>query len=156
MVLPERGTYALLVRVREGAEVTIGSLGDVPVEPGVWVYVGSGMGSGPTGLKGRLKRHLETADAGRDVKHWHIDHLLDALKPEILGAWVLEGSKECLLARAVGEVAEGKIPGFGCTDCDCETHLFKADLPDTVKAVSEVGGGIYLPRPNLLRWVSSR
>ncbi len=154
MVLPERGTYALLIDVEERAEVTVGSLGRVLIEPGVWVYVGSGMGSGPTGLKGRLKRHIETAEKGREVKHWHIDHLLDTLRPKILGAWILRGFKECTLASVVSEVAHDAIPGFGCTDCDCETHMFRADLPDTAKAVSEVGGGVYLPKPNLVRWVS--
>jgi sugar fermentation stimulation protein A len=31
---------------------------------------------------------------------------------------------ECDIAKALSEIAEWSIPGFGCTDCSCETHLF--------------------------------
>lgn len=31
---------------------------------------------------------------------------------------------ECALADAVRGVAEWNVPNFGCSDCDCNSHLF--------------------------------
>ena len=31
---------------------------------------------------------------------------------------------ECPLAEAVKGVADWQVPGFGCSDCHCESHLF--------------------------------
>ena len=31
---------------------------------------------------------------------------------------------ECTLADAVRAIAEWNVPNFGCSDCDCNSHLF--------------------------------
>lgn len=31
---------------------------------------------------------------------------------------------ECALADAVRAIAEWNVPNFGCSDCDCNSHLF--------------------------------
>ena len=33
-------------------------------------------------------------------------------------------SVECALADAVRAIAEWDVPKFGCSDCDCMSHLF--------------------------------
>ncbi len=154
-MLPSTGTYALIFHLDERHRVRIGSLGTLEFEPGDWTYVGSGQGRGSTDLRGRLRRHLSTAERGAENPHWHIDHLLDATRPRIKGAWLLPYDAECELARSLSRRAPG-VPGFGCSDCDCESHLFHAGLRETSAAVAELKGGIFVPEPALRRWVSQR
>ncbi|WP_456481616.1 GIY-YIG nuclease family protein [Methanopyrus sp.] len=154
-MLPDRGSYALVFRVNRRTEVSVGSLGNVTVEAGSWAYVGSGTGRGPSGLRGRLGRHLKSAREGTEKPHWHIDYLLSQARPEVEGAWIIEGDRECELAAILAEMVPG-IQGFGCSDCHCETHLFRAGIAETAEAVRRVGGGIFLPAPTLERWVSRR
>ncbi|WP_088335751.1 DUF123 domain-containing protein [Methanopyrus sp. KOL6] len=151
-MLPDHGSYALVFRVNRHVEVNVGSLGDVIVEAGSWTYVGSGMGRGPSGLRGRLGRHLKSAREGAEQPHWHIDYLLSQARPEIEGAWIMEGDRECELAAALSDMVSG-IRGFGCSDCHCETHLFRAGIAETAEAVRRIGGGTFLPTPTLEHWV---
>ncbi|WP_457619537.1 GIY-YIG nuclease family protein [Methanopyrus sp.] len=153
--MPDRGSYTLIFRVNRRVEVSIGSLGDVIVEAGSWAYVGSGMGRGPFGLRGRLKRHLKSAREGTERPHWHIDYLLSQARPEVEGAWIVEGDHECELATVLADMVPG-IRSFGCSDCRCETHLFRAGIVETAEAVRRIGGGTFLPTPILERWVSRR
>ncbi|MCU0860250.1 MAG: GIY-YIG nuclease family protein [Thermoplasmata archaeon] len=83
------------------------------------MYVGSAQG----GVRQRVGRHLSK----RKRTHWHIDHLLK--HGEVLSTMVIPcDSKdgECAVAEAVSR-ADGStvpIPGFGSSDCSCESHLF--------------------------------
>jgi sugar fermentation stimulation protein A len=46
---------------------------------------------------------------------------------------------ECELAHAVDEIASWSIPGFGCSDCRCESHLFgMTDHPLQLDAVHDL------------------
>jgi Uri superfamily endonuclease len=113
-----RGSYALILVLDERHAVEIGALGPLDLEAGTYVYCGSAMG----GLEQRLARHFR---AEKRV-HWHIDHLLEVGRP--LGAVLFEGEdKECAVAAFL--MKKGRpVPGFGCSDCACPSHLFR--LPE--------------------------
>jgi Uri superfamily endonuclease len=67
------GTYTLLIALEEDASVETGSLGTVELPAGHYAYTGSALG--PGGFA-RVDRHREVAAGERDVRQWHVDHLL--------------------------------------------------------------------------------
>lgn len=118
----EGGSYLLVLRHDGEETVEVGSLGAVGFRDGYYVYAGSAFG--PGGL-GRVERHRRTA--GKDeAPHWHIDHLLVREATMVDRAVTFEGQDiECRLARRIGGE---RVEGFGCSDCDCDSHL--AYFPD--------------------------
>jgi Uri superfamily endonuclease len=83
----------------------------------LYAYVGSAQ----TNLEQRVKRHLK-----REKRlFWHIDYLLDNNAAEIVKVLYKEGDKteECKTATRIGENGT-PIAGFGCSDCNCKSHLF--------------------------------
>ena len=83
---------------------------------GYYVYIGSAMNS----LVPRLNRHL----SDEKKMHWHIDYLLkrpDCHIRDILFN-ISEERIECDLAESISKDGE-EIPGFGCSDCSCSSHL---------------------------------
>ncbi|MEO2240804.1 MAG: DUF123 domain-containing protein, partial [Euryarchaeota archaeon] len=63
-MLPTQGTYALIFHLDRPHRVRVGRLGTIRLQPGDWTYVGSAQGRGATDLRGRLRRHLTTAEHG--------------------------------------------------------------------------------------------
>ena len=110
-----KGSYVLLIKLPEEQTVTIGSLKVIHLPGGYYAYVGSAM----SGLKSRLSHHLK----GNKKPHWHIDYLLQ--KASISGRILCEtGDRvECTIAKAISHQFDS-IPGFGCSDCRCRSHLF--------------------------------
>ena len=85
------------------------------------------------GLDQRLNRHLSKSKKVR----WHIDYLTTVCDGSEAYESYPEPISECDLAKLVEKC--GGIPemdGFGCSDCDCRTHLFRAsdDVLDRVVA----------------------
>lgn len=115
------GTYVLFLRPRIPGPVRVGSLGELELRPGSYAYVGSGFG--PGGVKARLRRHLEGADA----VHWHVDYLRRRSEPE--EAWVTRDPerREHEWAAALAGLPGAEVPltGFGSSDCSCTAHLFR-------------------------------
>jgi Uri superfamily endonuclease len=112
------GTYTLVVEVREATTTTVGALGQVHLAPGWYAYTGSALGAG--GFE-RVRRHRELAAGERDTRHWHVDYLLGAAESRVDCVVRSAGlDAECLVARAVDG---DPVPGFGCSDCDCDSHL---------------------------------
>jgi len=113
-----KGSYILLIKLKNGEEIKIGKLGNISFKKGFYLYIGSAL----NGLENRLNRHFKV-----DKKtHWHIDYLLKYGK--IIDAFYKESSskEECDIAKNF----ENKlflIPGFGCSDCKCKSHLFYVD-----------------------------
>ena len=70
-----KGTYVLIVSVRQMKRLEIGRLGTFDVVPGFYAYVGSAFGAG--GLRARIGHHLGSTAA----PHWHIDYLLGIAEP---------------------------------------------------------------------------
>ena len=112
------GVYLLLIRLRRGFPAALGRR-TVELAPGWYVYCGSALG----GLAGRLARHLRTSQ----VRHWHVDALLAAGQvADIQARLTADPAAECRLAVMAGGWAGAEpVPGFGCTDCRCATHLFR-------------------------------
>ncbi len=126
----QKGVYCLIF---ENGECTlqVGKKGEFSFEKGYHIYVGSALG--PGGLK-RMQRHIRLSRDKDKSPKWHVDYLhfepafrlvstVCAATPERL---------ECLLAEAVGG---SYVPGFGCTDCACASHLFFRDK----NPLSEIG-----------------
>lgn len=113
----DRGSYLLVLRLSRPAALLVGALGRIRFPAGFYVYVGSAM----AGLSARLARHLRR----RKKMHWHIDWL--ASKARIVDTLPVRSSQrlECDIAAAVAELASDRIPGFGSSDCPCESHLFR-------------------------------
>jgi Uri superfamily endonuclease len=110
-----KGSYVLLIRVGSRKEIRVGKLGVLNFRPGFYAYVGSALNN----LDKRIGRHLGSTKK----MHWHIDYLLE--KAEITEVFRIESPErlECGIAGKVSERLE-PVPGFGCSDCGCGSHLF--------------------------------
>jgi len=99
-----------------------------PMVPGV--YVGSAMG----GLDQRLIRHLAH---DKNIK-WHIDYLTTVCSSSEAWESYPDFIPECELADMVQKC--GGIPEmfhFGCSDCNCGTHLFRVSRDTKRKVIAE-------------------
>ena len=112
-----KGSYILLLELRERRQVSVGKLGVLHFAEGSYAYVGSAL----NGLEARINRHFRM----NKKYHWHIDYLLE--KAVIYEAILIpeERRLECTLAQALQE-GLSCIRGFGSSDCQCPGHLFYA------------------------------
>ncbi|MGC9317569.1 MAG: GIY-YIG nuclease family protein [Armatimonadota bacterium] len=118
------GSYVLILTLQRPATIRVGALGEVVFEAGAYAYVGSAMG----GLQARIDRHLR----GQKRMHWHIDYLLaDA---QVIDVVRVESHErlECRIASALAAQLRG-VPGFGCSDCACDSHLFFGESPASLR-----------------------
>lgn len=127
-----RGTYVLLITLGADLEVQVGALGTLLFKSGTYCYTGSAMG----GLDQRVSRHIS-----KDKKvRWHIDRLTMVADQVTAYESYPEAVPECQLAHMA--MVCGMVPavdGFGCSDCGCRTHLFRAD-EDSVSALVSMAG----------------
>ena len=112
-----KGSYILLIELPEEQTITLGSLKSIHFVQGYYAYVGSAM----SGLEARLNRHLRS---DKNL-HWHIDYLLQKAHIDDIIVCENEERLECRIAGAIGSQFDD-IPGFGCSDCRCPSHLFFA------------------------------
>jgi sugar fermentation stimulation protein A len=121
----DRGSYLLILKLREGKTIPIGKLGKIVFPPGYYIYVGSAM----TNLTARVERHRRL----RKNHHWHIDYLRQQVEFQTALPVRSSVSLECPMAEAMKKIADWEIPDFGSSDCSCSTHLFgmKADPFDS-------------------------
>lgn len=117
------GTYVLILQLSHHRMIRIGKLGSFIFPAGYYAYIGSAFG--PGGLSARIMRHLNTTKNF----HWHIDYLRQYA--QIREIWISQQNKklEHLWASMVQNHSDSSVPvpGFGCTDCTCTTHLFHFD-----------------------------
>lgn len=123
----EPGTYVLILESDKHKRIQIGKWGQLAMEPGYYLYVGSAFG--PGGVRSRVSRHCREEKS----KRWHIDFLRAYTRLHIV--WYAHGRErlEHRWAHALGDLAQTvAIKGFGCSDCRCLSHLFfvarKAEL----------------------------
>jgi len=98
------------------------------LEPGLYLYVGSAWG--PGGLLARTKRHLLKSF---ERPRWHVDHLTSNGRP--LVAFLFPDFTEDELYEVVSKLFEPAAKGFGSTDTEHFTHLFKLEprrLPEAL------------------------
>lgn len=128
--MPVKGTYCLCIKVSEDTVIKVGALGDLNFSGGNYVYVGSALNS----LYPRLDRHLKHSRGEHNVTHWHIDYLLREQAVSIDQIYMNDNGEklECILAETV---ADSGIPvqKFGCSDCKCNSHLFKVESFEVVE-----------------------
>jgi len=110
-----RGIYILVILLKKNITVKVGKLGKLKFDKGRYFYVGSAQNN----LEKRIKRHLSRKKKG----YWHIDYFLKHGK--IIGIFYNESDikEECKFAK---KFEEKLIPilNFGCSDCNCRSHLF--------------------------------
>jgi Uri superfamily endonuclease len=113
-----QGIYVIVIKVNKDTNIDIGALGNLPFKKGLYAYVGSAQKN----LQKRIQRHL------RKQKRifWHIDYLLDNPASKPVKTFFKQASKteECAIAREMSARNEAII-GFGCSDCNCKSHLFR-------------------------------
>jgi Uri superfamily endonuclease len=114
------GTYALVLSCHQTGPLRIGKLGTLPLQPGYYLYVGSAFG--PGGLAARIQHHRQVAAR----PHWHVDYLRAVC--DLVTVWFTTDASQCECSWASGLAQMSgacvPLPGFGSSDCDCETHLF--------------------------------
>ena len=114
------GTYTLILQCHETVRVEAGALGELEVAPGWYVYVGSAFG--PGGVRARCLRHWR---GGRP--HWHMDYLRPLC--DLREIWFTQDPvrREHQWAETVAGARGARVPfpGFGASDCDCLSHLFR-------------------------------
>ena len=113
-----KGAYCLVLEVLNDSNINVGSLGTLSFPKGFYVYIGSALNN----IEKRVMRHLRS-----DKKlHWHIDYLTTSPSVKIKKVYYKESllKEECSIAKIVKGTP---ITAFGCSDCKCESHLFKID-----------------------------
>ncbi len=127
-----RGSYILMIELTGEQTVGVGGLGAIDFTPGHYAYTGSAMNS----LYPRIKRHLR---ADKKLR-WHIDYLLQKARIKDIIICEAEDKIECFIARALQRQYDS-VPGFGCSDCKCSSHLFFAPRemgPDVMKLLDSL------------------
>ena len=121
---------------RSRAEAQIGRWGTLTIKPGFYTYVGSAFG--PGGVKARVLRHYRTDK----FRHWHIDYLREFVTPVCTWYSYDRRKLEHRWAQAfAGMTAASPVKRFGCSDCNCSSHLFvTADMPEIEDFRAIVGG----------------
>lgn len=124
---PNSGLYVLVLRVDSPASVRVGALGRLDFGPGYYAYCGSARRN----LSSRISRHM----ARRKKLRWHIDYLTCRRNVSVELARIFPGNAmtECGLNSVVRESPGARsVPGFGCSDCTCDSHLifFGDEAPD--------------------------
>lgn len=112
----DQGSYLLILNLKRIRKINVGKLGEVHFRKGFYIYVGSAMAN----LSKRMQRHRRL----RKKHHWHIDELRAVAEFHSVLAIRSSNRLECEIAKAMSEIAQWSVSGFGSTDCSCETHLF--------------------------------
>jgi Uri superfamily endonuclease len=114
-----KGIYVLEILVSKSVSVKVDGLKDFTLNGGFYAYVGSAQKC----LEKRLMRHFRKAGKKR---FWHIDYLLAMDCVSVVKVFYKEAEKreECETAQYFSTVSF-PISGFGCSDCRCESHLFR-------------------------------
>lgn len=115
----EPGIYTLILSLPQARQVTVGSLGIIDFSSGFYSYTGSARG--PGGLM-RIDRHIQVSKGIKTTRRWHIDYLLPIASIQEVFVTKTALDLECSIAEAIGKRLM-PVPGFGCTDCGCISHL---------------------------------
>ena len=120
-----KGVYILLINVGKNLQLKIGSLGKINFDKGKYAYVGSAQ----INLEKRIERHMSK----NKKKFWHIDYLLGNKFTKIVDTFYKKSGKseECRIASTLSKT-ELPVLKFGCSDCECKSHLFKIRNSDVI------------------------
>ena len=143
----DRGCYMVVLRVEEDQYINIGSMGEIFFREGFYIYVGSARKN----LRARIERHKRK----RKRLHWHIDYLLHSAQVVTTIPVRTAEDLECELAKKILALSNWSVPGFGCSDCNCPSHLFgmSANPLNHVQFIDDI---IYFRIDRLEKMLSSR
>ncbi len=112
----DRGCYIIVLHLEKDTKIIVGELGNIFFKKGYYIYVGS--------AKKALSKRVERHQRLRKNLFWHIDYFRE--EASFHKGLPIRTSEdiECELAADIKTFAEWSIPGFGCSDCSCESHLF--------------------------------
>ena len=114
--IEDPAVYLLVFDIDSDVLVEVGRLGRIHLMKGRYAYCGSA----GSGLGRRVRRYTGIPEK----RWWHIDRLLPHMgRREVFWREYAPG-RECGSARTLSESYPG-IRGFGCSDCPCDSHLFK-------------------------------
>ncbi len=126
----DRGSYVLILKLPEEIGCPVGKLGKERFRAGYYLYVGSARAN----LTQRIERHRRL----RKRLFWHIDYL--RAQAEFRYALPIRTADflECRIAGALRAISDWSVPGFGCSDCSCSSHLLgmKEDPLQSPKFIS--------------------
>ncbi|MFO7677467.1 MAG: GIY-YIG nuclease family protein [Thermoplasmatota archaeon] len=124
------GCYLLVTKLDKDSEISIGKKNTLYFSQGYYVYVGSAL----NGLERRIHRHL----CNNKKLFWNIDYLL--CHARIVEVFYKENIKreECSIAKYLMDRFES-VPGFGCSDCSCKSHLFFGTYDEINKEIEASG-----------------
>jgi len=111
----QKGVYSLLFELPKKKFIPIGKLGGFLFKPGFYAYIGSAQ----CGLRMRLKRHINH----KKKNYWHIDYLTEKTRIQAIVFSITAEKIECKVAQVLSQRLSC-FPGFGVSDCDCESHLY--------------------------------
>jgi sugar fermentation stimulation protein A len=111
----DSGSYIVVLRLATDRRIDIGGLGSIRFQKGYYLYAGSAK----KGLTRRIARHQHA----RKNLFWHIDYLRQHAEFHAALPVRTSANLECEISRALLEIADWQVPGFGSSDCDCPTHL---------------------------------
>jgi Uri superfamily endonuclease len=129
-----KGSYLLLTELKEKSVICFSKNGEIELDKGFYVYVGSAL----SGLDQRIQRHLRK----QKKNHWHIDHLLEHARIIDIFYKESETREECIIAKKLKKQLLS-IHGFGCSDCKCNSHLFHGSKNDILEIVDELEMSLY-------------
>jgi len=116
------GTYILVFINSRRFTTRVGSLGQVEVPEGIYLYVGSAFG--PGGLRARVARHTQVTKLPR----WHLDYVRPQFNLDCVWYSHDPSKPECAWSQSLSELGgHCFIPRFGSSDCRCISHLYHFD-----------------------------
>lgn len=120
-----KGSYALILENSRDVDLDIGALGRKHFKKGRYIYVGSAFGENKS-ISTRANRHIELSFSRKGPVHWHIDYLLTSDEFKLTGynSFPSKQRNECKIAKEIRKISDGEVKDFGCSDCDCSSHLF--------------------------------
>ncbi len=149
-----KGVYVLILRMKESEDISVGKLGRLNFKRGYYAYAGSAHGSGGEkrvirhfdvahGKNATRKWHIDYLLPHAEVicaVFSPTDYELECVVAKLLGEKTLRKFYQKPLRRFTSQTRmpagirgycasrsfgfSAAIPGFGCSDCSCETHLF--------------------------------
>lgn len=119
----------MIMKLDEPCLLKVGALGELYFDDGYYAYTGSALGK--SGFS-RVQRHIDVASGKNSTRRWHIDYLLPYV--EVVEV-VTSPRPECSVAANIDRILS-RVPGFGCSDCNCQSHLhYSVNIDSMIEAV---------------------
>jgi len=135
-----KGTYILIIKLKEDSEIKIGNLGLINFPRGYYCYVGSALGN-TINLENRVGRHKKLNREKEGKLHWHIDYFLVNPNALIIQIVMIKNEKrmECEISKMLEKIAKKSIQGFGSSDCKCKSHFHYFDNKENYEMILDAG-----------------